>query len=88
MKVAELRAVLEHVPDDLDVVVSSGRGCGHVSEVKRTTTHRNIDKVSRPGVLHIESWRAPLWYEPPCDFKLSGPFRASAELERKLGDLP
>lgn len=96
MKVAELRAILEHVPDDLDVVVSSPGGtCSHVTEVSHSTTYRRMTtylgtdrELVLPSVLHIEAERAPRWYEPSCDFTLTGFFQGRAELEHKLGDLP
>jgi hypothetical protein len=74
VNVAELRIILDHVPDDLEVRIW---GTGHVTEVRRRTAYHDIV----PALVLANS----RWRDPADDtFSLSGPFRRSHELLLKL----
>lgn len=75
MIVAELRAILDHLPDDLPIVLSAPRlANGHIDEV-----HRGTGEWSRL-LLTARTWAsAP---EPP--YRLRGPFRRRPLLDARL----
>jgi hypothetical protein len=85
VKAGELRAVLEHVPDDVDVVILSGHSCRHVHLV-----YREQAAGGRDGRLALFG-RSPVWAacRDPHDFDLRGRFRRPDELSRRLDpDVP
>lgn len=85
MNARTLRLILEHVPDDLPVVIAGrGGGCVHVEDVRR---HR----LTRPRYGGLDEWPArlqlegrTLWYEPEPEFELRGQFLRAAELMAEL----
>lgn len=97
MIVRELRTILDHLPDDMEVHISSGhaRSC-HVSRVERSTGF--VCSTSLPGSRYAVDERAPGavqivgtigWWWPPPDYELRGPFRRRAELLAELDpDVP
>ncbi len=89
MKVHELRTILDHVPDDLPIIISGGRGAIHVTEVRRYPTQRNafpgFQVSDMPAHLRIgRDARTVPWHAPEPDFTLAGPFRRAEELLAKL----
>lgn len=96
MIVAELKAVLEHVPDDLEVIVQSS-GAKHVGIAERQPARREPSdlfgaRARTPGALVLRGydrvfsddvWDGFWWREPP-EFELRGPFRKANELDAKL----
>lgn len=87
MKAHQLRTILEHVPDDLDVLIDTRPvyECSHIHSVWRHGRHGGF-----PGALMLHGG-FPVW--APCggaeDFELRGPFRRRDELARRLDpDVP
>ena len=82
MKAHQLRTILEHVPDDLEIVIdgAAARECGHIHNVWRHGRSGDL-----PGALVLHG-RFPVW--APCgvpdDFELHGPYRRRDELARRL----
>lgn len=95
MTVAELLAVLEHMPPELEVHVTSGyaKSC-HVQRVERRGTWQTTlalagsrytvgDRV--PGAVVLDGGVG--WWRTPPPFEIRGPVRRRAELDRKLDAL-
>lgn len=90
MNVAQLRKILEHLPDDLPVVVASGpAGAQHIGEVGRSPRSRTAtlpDGRRWPPTVFLRG-ATGIWYGPEPPFELHGRFRRAAGLEAALADL-
>lgn len=95
MRVAELRAVLEHMPDDAVVILSGGTGARHVEQVRRNTRNSTPGRWAadseamqvlnaRPDVI-LNGDR--LWMLSEPEFEIDGPVRRKTELDAKLDGL-
>lgn len=95
MRADELRACLEHVPDDAEVVILGERGgCVHVGEVEWCQRRRMAEPFGRYGAgestapqVKISGSRfggGRLWAHEPPEWLLTGRWRRQAELEAKL----
>lgn len=85
MKVRDLKIILDHVPDDLEVFVTGSGGLYHLGEVIRTKSN-----AVRPGSLHLEDGRAHnrvLWFHDAPPYILTGQFRRPVELELRLAGI-
>jgi hypothetical protein len=95
MNVAQLRAVLDHLPDDFEVHICSGLGvCTHVDRVERKLAGAYAPMREWVAIHGTRVLAAALvlrgrtgWWDPPPTFELRGPFRRAAELEHRLDDL-
>ncbi len=87
MNARELKTILEHVPDDLPVVIQVGRGlqagaCVHVDLVRRRT---KLDGVNRPWPASLVLSGTTQWNHDPPPFHVEGTFRRGAALLEALG---
>jgi hypothetical protein len=100
MKVIELRAILDHLPDDLDVCVSGHGMLAHLRHVLRTPAHKHrwagspLDGTPVPGQVRLLSFGYSVftepdvgWWLPAPSVRLSGPFRRQAALDARLDGL-
>lgn len=99
MIVAELRIVLEHLPDDLEVYVRSDGVAAHVAEIDRRARGRafvELEEGSRfpkgartPGAVVLGGGliRSVGWWLPVPRPELRGSFRRPDELEARLDAL-
>lgn len=96
MIVRELRTILDHLPDDLEVIVDGAHHACHVSVVDRRPRHPMI--VEHDGARWKPGERTDGcvvlrgtigWWWPPTDYRLVGAFRRRAELLAELDpDVP
>lgn len=98
MTVAELRTILEHLPDELEVHIHASPGpTAHIVGVRRHPTIHSRYPVTLPGSryttrvpshvqLNVGFERVGWWREPPA-FWLYGPFRDRRSLNERLVDL-
>lgn len=93
MTVTELRVVLEHLPADLDVHVSSTSG-QHLQQImrmprrQRAHMHPWVD-LHGDHVLEPSVWLrgGGAWFKPAPAFELRGSFLRRSELDRRLDEL-
>lgn len=94
VNVAELRVILEHVPDNLPVIISgAGVGAWHIRFVRNGATGRGhfADGSPWPPALRLDAMAnfggGVLWCKPEPPYEMGGRWRRQVELRAKLDAL-